>query len=208
MSKARSETNAISMLKEDHQTVKDLFEKFEDAKSDAEKQTIISEAIQELKVHATIEEEIFYPAVRNELEDDILNEAEVEHHVARMLIAELDEEDDSEEYRNARFKVLAEAVKHHIKEEEGQMLPKAKSLDIDFESLGQQMMQRKEELSSEGVPEDAEHEIVAENPGRIRERTTVASGNSGNSRSDGRSDGRSTSAGKSTARKSTSSRKK
>jgi hemerythrin superfamily protein len=190
MSKSRSETNAISMLKEDHQTVKDLFEKFEDSKSDAEKEKIISEAVHELKVHATIEEEIFYPAVRNEVEDDILNEAEVEHHVARMLIAELDEEDDSSDYRNARFKVLAEAVKHHIKEEEGKMLPQVKDLEIDFDSLGEQMMQRKEELASEGVPEDAEHEIIAENPGRLRERTTVAGG-----------DGRSSGAGKTSARK-------
>jgi hypothetical protein len=196
MSKSKSETNAISMLKEDHQTVKDLFDKFEDSESNSEKQKIISEAIEELKVHAEIEEEIFYPAVRNELEDDILNEAEVEHHVARMLIAELDEGDDSEEYRNARFKVLAEAMRHHIKEEEGKMLPQAKDLEIDFDSLGAQMMQRKEQLETEGVPEDAEHEIVAENPEKIKERTTVAG------------DGRSSGAGKTTQRKVSGSRRR
>jgi hemerythrin superfamily protein len=190
MSKARSETNAISMLKEDHKTVKDLFDKFEGAKSDAEKQKIISEAVDELKVHATIEEEIFYPAVRNEVEDDILNEAEVEHHVARMLIAELDEGNDSEEYRNARFTVLAEAVRHHIKEEEGQMFPQAKDLDIDFVSLGEKMMQRKEELASEGVPEDSEHEMVAANPGKIRERTTVAGAGGSSSGSGSKTTGR------------------
>jgi hemerythrin superfamily protein len=174
MSKASSETNAISMLKEDHQTVKGLFDKFEKSDNPAEKQKIISDAIHELRVHATIEEEIFYPAIRNEVEDDILNEAEVEHHVARMLIAELDESKDNEDYRNARFTVLAEAVRHHIKEEEGQMFPQAKNLDIDFESLGEQMMQRKEELESDGVPTDSEHEMVAANPGKIRERTTMA----------------------------------
>ena len=174
MSKAKSETNAIAMLKQDHETVKGLFEKFEDTKDGAEKQKIISEAVHELKIHATIEEEIFYPAVRNQVEDDILNEAEVEHHVARMLIAELDESDDSDEYRNARFTVLSEAVRHHIKEEEGQMFPKVKALDIDFESLGEQMMQRKEELALDGVPEDPEHEMVAANPGKVREKTTMA----------------------------------
>jgi len=175
MSKSKSDTNAISMLKKDHQTVKGLFEQFEDAKDPAEKQNIISEAIQELKIHATIEEEIFYPAIRGEMEEDILNEADVEHHVARMLIAELDESNDDDAYRDARFTVLAEAVRHHIKEEEGQMLPKAENLDLDFDSLGEQMMQRKEELESEGVPADSEHEMVAANPGKVREKTMMAS---------------------------------
>src|SRR5437762_12372102 len=118
MPKTKSETNAISLLKNDHETVKDLFEKFESAEDSSEKQNIIAEALQELKVHATIEEEIFYPSIRQEMgDDDLMNEAEVEHHVARMLIAELDQSTEDEEYRNAKFKVLAEAVKHHIKEE-------------------------------------------------------------------------------------------
>jgi hemerythrin superfamily protein len=177
MSKAKSDTNAISLLKRDHEAVKALFDQFEDAENPAEKQKIISEAIHELKIHATIEEEIFYPAVRNEVENNILNEAEVEHHVARMLIAELDEAKDTEEYRNARFTVLAEAVRHHIKEEEGQMFPQAKDRDTDLDSLGEQMMQRKEELESDGVPADSEHEIVAAHPGKVRERTALASAN-------------------------------
>src|SRR5436189_5884142 len=87
MAKSKSETNAISLLKEDHEKVKDLFEKFEAADDSSEKQNIIAETIEELKVHATIEEEIFYPAIREEVGDDLMNEAEVEHHVARMLIA-------------------------------------------------------------------------------------------------------------------------
>jgi len=176
MSKPKAETNAISMLKKDHDTVKGLFDKFEDSENATEKQNIISEAVQELKIHATIEEEIFYPALRGELEEDVMNEAEVEHHVARMLIAELDESDDDSEYQNARFKVLAEAVRHHIKEEEGQMFPQVKDLDMDLDSLGERMMQRKEELQSEGVPEDSEHGMVSANPGKIRERTTMATG--------------------------------
>jgi hemerythrin superfamily protein len=174
MSTAKSDTNAISMLKKDHDTVKELFEQFEDSKDPTEKQKIISEAIHELKIHATIEEEIFYPAIRNEVEDDILNEAEVEHHVARMLIAELDESKTSEEYRNARFTVLAEAVRHHIKEEEGQMFPQIKARNIDLESVGEEMMQRKEELESDGVPADSEHDMVAANTGKFREKTTMA----------------------------------
>jgi len=179
MSKSKSDTNAISMLEKDHETVKALFDRFEDAEDSAEKQSIISEAIQELKIHATVEEEIFYPAIRkeegeSEVEENVLNEAVVEHHVARMLIAELDEAGEDEEYRNARFKVLSEAVRHHIKEEEGKMFPQAKDLDLDFDSLGQQMMERKEELISEGVPPDSEHESVQANPVQVWERTTVA----------------------------------
>jgi hemerythrin superfamily protein len=177
MSKPKAETNAISMLKKDHETVKGLFDKFEGSENAAEKQKIISEAVQELKIHATIEEEIFYPAVRGEMEEqDVMNEAEVEHHVARMLIAELDESNDDEEYQNARFKVLSEAVRHHIKEEEGQMFPQIKDLDMDLDTLGEQMMQRKEELQAEGVPEDSEHGMVAANSGKMRERTTMAAG--------------------------------
>jgi len=174
MPKSKSDTNAISLLKNDHKTVKGLFEKFEAAEESSEKENIIAEAIEELKVHATVEEEIFYPAIREEVGDDLMNEAEVEHHVARMLIAELDQSTEDEEYRNAKFKVLAEAVKHHIKEEEGQMLPSAEELDMDFDALGEQMVQRKEELKSEGVPPDAEHEMLSGRQGRPRERTKMA----------------------------------
>lgn len=155
------EKHAISILKKDHQAVKDLFDKFENADSTAEKEQIIATAVTELKIHAVIEEEIFYPTVRKHVGKDIMNEADEEHHVARVLIAELDVKDHSNDHRDAKFTVLAESVRHHIREEENEMLPKAKELKIDFESLGQKMMDRKKELKEKGIPRDAEHTMVA-----------------------------------------------
>ena len=155
------EKHAIAILKKDHQTVKDLFDKFEKAESATEKERIITEAVNELKIHAVIEEEIFYPSVRRHVGADIMNEADEEHHVARVLIAELDSKGRGNDHRDAKFTVLAESVRHHIKEEENEMLPKAKELHIDFEALGQRMLERKRELKEDGVPKDAEHTMVA-----------------------------------------------
>jgi hemerythrin-like domain-containing protein len=155
------EKHAISILKKDHDTVKELFDRFEKTDSDAEKEKIIARAVMELKIHATIEEEIFYPAVRKEVGTDIMNEADEEHHVARVLIAELDSRGGGGSHRNAKFIVLAESVRHHIKEEENEMLPKAKAADIDFEALGQTMLDRKKELKENGIPKDSEHAMVA-----------------------------------------------
>ena len=178
-----ADTNAIAALKKDHAMVKQLFDQFEETESSSEKEEIIEKAIQELKLHATVEEEIFYPALRGGVEDeDMMNEAEQEHHVARVLIAELELNAKDEGRRNAKFMVLAESVRHHIKEEEGQIFPAAKELDIDFDELGRQMNERKQELMDEGVPPDAEHEMVSGAAGgrtsRTKERTTVAMGKS------------------------------
>ena len=160
------EKHAISILKKDHDTVKDLFEKFEKAESSTEKERIIAKAVNELKIHAAIEEEIFYPTVRKHVGSDLMNEADEEHHVAKVLIAELDLNGGGGDHRMAKFTVLAESVRHHIKEEENEMLPKAKELDIDFEALGQKMLDRKAELKKDGVPKDAEHAMVAQARGK------------------------------------------
>jgi hemerythrin superfamily protein len=141
---SKDENAAISILKTDHDNVKELFDQFEKADGPASKRKISRQAINELKVHAAIEEEIFYPAVRQRMDDkDLMNEADEEHHVAHVLIAELDRMDGTEDHYNAKFTVLAENVRHHIKEEEGEMFPKARSLDIDFLELGQQILWRK-----------------------------------------------------------------
>lgn len=153
-------THAIAVIMKDHDTVKDLFDKFEKAES-AEKEKIINHAVTELKIHALIEEEIFYPTVRKHVGPDIMNEADEEHHVAKVLIAELDREGRGDDHRHAKFTVLAESVRHHIKEEENEMLPKVKELAIDFEALGQQMLDRKKDLKENGIPSDAEHVMVA-----------------------------------------------
>ena len=155
------EKHAIAIVKKDHDTVKDLFEKFEEAKTPSAKKKIMEQALTELKIHAVLEEELFYPAVRAKLESGIMNEADEEHHVAKVLIAELDQKGGGGDHRDAKFTVLAESVRHHIREEENEMLPKAKGLDIDFELLGQRMLDRKEELLAKGIPVDAEHAMVA-----------------------------------------------
>ncbi len=155
------ENHAIAILMKDHDTVKDLFDRFEKSESGPEKQKIMKEALTELKIHAVIEEEIFYPAVRKYVEKDLMNEADEEHHVARVLIAELDQGKPANDHREAKFTVLAESVRHHIKEEEGEMLPKAKGAELDFEALGREMLVRKKELKLRGVPPDAEHAMIA-----------------------------------------------
>ena len=155
------EKHAIAILIKDHDKVKELFDGFEKSKSSVEKEKLIADALTELKIHAVIEEEIFYPAVRKQLARDLMNEADEEHHVARVLIAELDRDGRRDGHRDAKFTVLAESVRHHIKEEEDEMLPKAKGLDLDFEAVGEQMLARKEELKRDGIPDDAEHAMVA-----------------------------------------------
>jgi Hemerythrin HHE cation binding domain len=160
------EKHAIAILIKDHDRVKDLFDRFEKSESAGEKERIVSEALTELKIHAIIEEEIFYPAVRKQVGRALMNEADEEHHVARVLIAELDRDGRRDDHREAKFTVLAESVRHHIKEEEGEMLPKAKGLDLNFEALGDQMLERKEQLKRHGIPQDAEHAMVAAVNGR------------------------------------------
>ena len=158
--------HAIAILKKDHDTVKSLFDKFQKSESPAAKEKIIDQAVTALKMHAVLEEEIFYPTVRAHVGSKLMNEADEEHHVAKVLIAELDRDGKKNGHRDAKFTVLAESVRHHIKEEENEMLPKAKELDIDFEALGQRMLDRKKELQKDGVPPDAEHAMVAEANGK------------------------------------------
>lgn len=151
---------AVSMLKEDHTKVKRLFDQFEKATTRAAKKKIVLAAINELKVHAAIEEEIFYPAVRKPVGKEIMNEADEEHHVAKLLIAELESMTGSESHYDAKFTVLAENIRHHIKEEENEMLPKAKSVKVDFEALADKMTRRKEKLLADGVPAVGEEKMV------------------------------------------------
>ena len=153
--------NAISILKDDHKKVKDLFDQFEKAKSLAEKKKIAAETIMELKVHSAIEEEIFYPAVRKPTGKDIMNESDEEHHVAKVLIAELEVMSGKEDHYDAKYHVLSENIRHHIKEEENNMFPKVKSESIDLNKLGKKMLARKDQLLKTGVPIFAEEKMVA-----------------------------------------------
>lgn len=151
---------AVAMLKEDHERVKALFDQFEKAKGRAAKKKLVSQALTELKVHAAIEEELFYAAVRKVVGKEIMNEADEEHHVAKLLIAELDRMDGSESHFDAKFLVLAENVRHHIREEEDEMLPKAQKAKLDFEALAAKMNRRKDRLRAGGVPHVGEQDMV------------------------------------------------
>jgi hemerythrin-like domain-containing protein len=157
---------AVTMLKDDHDRVKTLFDRFESAKGRAAKRKIVRAALTELKVHAALEEELFYPAVRKAVGKELMNEADEEHHVAKLLIAELDRMDGSESHHDAKFLVLAELVKHHIKEEENEMLPKARAAKLDFEALAEKMTRRKERLLATGVPPVGEEIMVKASRGR------------------------------------------
>lgn len=165
--KLLTRNEAVAALKKDHQRVKALFDRFEDSEDEREMKDIANEAIVALKVHAAIEEELFYPAVRRQVEagvvedeNGILEEADEEHHAAKMLIAELELMDGSERNYRAKFTVLAENVRHHIKEEEGTLLPIANKTDIDFEVLARVMETRRQELEREGVPPGPEEEMI------------------------------------------------
>lgn len=157
---------AAALLKEDHDRVRALFDQFERAKGRAAKVKIVRAALTELKVHAAIEEELYYPAVRAKVGKEVMNEADEEHHVAKLLVAELDAMDGSESHFDAKFTVLAENVRHHIKEEEGEMLPKARAAKVDFEALAETMRRRKERLLAAGVPPVGEERMVKAARGR------------------------------------------
>jgi hypothetical protein len=151
---------AVALLKDDHARVRALFDQFEQARGRAAKVKIVRAALAELKVHAAIEEELFYPAVRKPVGKELMNEADEEHHVAKLLVAELERMDGSESHFDAKFTVLAENVRHHIKEEEDEMLPKARAAKVDFEALAAKMERRRDRLRAAGVPPVGEERMV------------------------------------------------
>ncbi len=144
--------DAIALLKEDHRTVEGLFEQFEKAGGDGRKQKLAQEICKELIVHSMIEEEIFYPALNGKIEDDLLKEGYVEHDAAKMLIAEILAGEPSDEFYDAKMKVLQEEIEHHVKEEEKQadsMFKQARKADVDLEALGEELARRKQELQQQ-----------------------------------------------------------
>jgi hypothetical protein len=141
--------NAITLLKADHRKVEDLFEKYEKARG--RKKEIAHQICLELTVHTIIEEEIFYPACRDTVEDDMLDEAQVEHDGAKVLIAELEAGTPDDEFYDAKVKVLSEEIKHHVKEEEkrGGVFSQARDSDMDLDALGEELQERKTQLMAE-----------------------------------------------------------
>ncbi len=151
--------DAVALLKADHKEVSGWFEEFEKARSDQRKADLAARICQALKVHTTIEEEIFYPAFLEATQDmDLHHEAEVEHAAAKRLIAEIEASSPADEYFDAKVKVLSEMIKHHVKEEEQPdgMFSEAKKADMDLEALGAEMAERKKELEVEEDAVDAQ----------------------------------------------------
>jgi hypothetical protein len=152
-------TDAIMLLRSDHDEVKDLFDEFENAGGTDRKREIAEKICDELKIHSMIEEEIFYPAFRGQLEDDILDEAIVEHDGAKVLINDIMEGGPDEEFYDAKVTVLREQIEHHVDEEEQPhdgMFAKCRDTDVDLKALLEPMLNRKEELQataeSSGLP--------------------------------------------------------
>jgi hemerythrin superfamily protein len=155
--------DAISLLMADHKKVKKLFsdfDKLKDKGSSKDKSIIVEEICNELKIHTEIEEEIFYPAVRKAIDDaDLMDEALVEHAGAKELIAQLEDADPADDLYDAKVTVLGEQIDHHVKEEEGDMFPKAKKAKVDTASLGATMLKRKVALMEKmGMTRDDESE--------------------------------------------------
>ncbi|WP_129646336.1 hemerythrin domain-containing protein [Peristeroidobacter agariperforans] len=147
---ARRPQDAIALLRTDHSLVEDLFEQFEKARDDKRKQTLATKICLELKIHTQLEEEIFYPAARQALpkEEDLLDEATVEHASAKDLIEQIEAGNPGEEYWEAKVTVLGEYIKHHVKEEHNEMFPKVRKTKLDLKALGEQLRARKEELQN------------------------------------------------------------
>jgi hemerythrin superfamily protein len=159
---------ALELLVADHRKVDQLFKQYEDEKeSDDDTKRAIAERIcGELTVHAQVEEELFYPWLRENLEEDdmeMVEEATVEHQSAKDLIAQLEGATEIDETYDAKVKVLGEYIKHHVKEEEGEIFPKVKSRKEELDELGQGMAARKAELMEELGLEDEADESA---PGR------------------------------------------
>jgi hemerythrin-like domain-containing protein len=144
---------AIEMLIEDHRKVQKMFKQFEKMKDEGDEQQkrdLVEQTCAELKVHTQIEEEIFYPAAREALEEaDLVAEALVEHGSAKQLIEQLEAMDGGGETFDATFIVLGEYVNHHITEEQNEMFPKLKKAELDWDALAAEMQQRKHELQEE-----------------------------------------------------------
>ena len=147
--RAQRAPDAIALLTEDHKRVQQLFKEFEALgdKATSSKRELAEQICNELTIHTAIEEEIFYPAAREAIDDDdLMDEADVEHSAAKDLIAQIQEMDADGSHYDAKVKVLGEEVEHHIGEEQDEMFPKIRKSDLDLKALGAAMAERKAEL--------------------------------------------------------------
>jgi len=189
--------NATQMIRQDHKKVEGLFKKFDQTQGSQAKRRLAENAMAELEVHAALEEEIFYPAVKKEVDDgsSMVQEAIEEHQTVKQLISKLKGMQEADEEFESQFSQLMENVQHHVEEEESEMLPKVEESQLDLNSLGQQMAQRKQQM---------------QNSGRATKKASnaAASRKSAASKSSARKTARKKSAGSKTAARKTGSAKK
>lgn len=141
---SRSADDAIELLEQDHREVEDLLEQFEQADENTEKQELARKICVALTVHAELEETKFYPKVRKALDEaDLVDEAEVEHATAKQLIGEIERMTPRDKLFDAKVKVLGEYVKHHVREEEGEMFPQVRDSDLDLERMAEDMTKQR-----------------------------------------------------------------
>lgn len=164
--------DALQLLKQDHDEVRKLFDEFESADEDR-KFELAAEICQSLTIHAAIEEEIFYPQVREAIEaEDLMAEAEIEHETAKMLIERIQQGEVDEIQLTAMVKVLSEYVNHHVSEEQRKMFPRVRRAEVDLAALGRELVERRTELEAElaGAIEDesTEADDEDEEPGGSR----------------------------------------
>ena len=147
---AAKPADAIKLLKDDHKQVKTWFKDYEDLEDEAQKQALADKICLALTVHTQIEEEIFYPAAREGIDDDdLLDEAEVEHASAKQLIAEIKALKAGDRLFDAKVTVLGEYIDHHVEEEESELFPESRHSDLDLKALGLQLAERKQELMAQ-----------------------------------------------------------
>lgn len=139
--------SATQLLRADHKLVSGLFAEYKNARSTTKKKGLVTRICQELSVHAQVEEEIFYPAVKKALKDkELVPEATVEHATLKALIAQVEGVEPDGEMFDAKITVLSEYVKHHVKEEQNEMFPKAAATKLDMLELGAEIAARKDVL--------------------------------------------------------------
>ena len=146
MAQTYEQMDAIALLKADHRKVEEIFAAFEKATSKARKQALAEQACLELKVHTVIEEEVFYPACRGKIDEDLLNEAYVEHDGAKLMINDIEAGGADEDFYDAKVKVLSEMIEHHVEEEEMRsegMFAQARAAGLDMDALADAMRARK-----------------------------------------------------------------
>lgn len=152
-------SDAIALLKDQHRQVEDLFDQYQKARADDRKEKLAQQICMELKIHTMIEEEIFYPAFEGKIDDDILDEARVEHDAAKVLVNDIDAGSAGDEFFDAKVTVLCEEIRHHVHEEEKRgdgMFAQCRKTSVDLIELRDRMLERTRELKemakSQGLP--------------------------------------------------------